>query len=82
MPGTYRLVSGYNYPPIQRNTAHDGRVTVTSWLAPMNEDRSPNVTILDSRLDRSFAMSDRMTLEVDTNSWTEVLMRVWMAGKR
>ncbi|MXW70409.1 MAG: TonB-dependent receptor [Acidobacteria bacterium] len=61
--GTYRLVSGYNYAPTHRNTVYDGRVTVTSWLAPMNEARSPNVTIVDFRLDKSFALSDRMNAQ-------------------
>lgn len=39
------------------------RLSVTSWLAPMSEDRSPNVTIVDFRLDKSFALSDRMNAQ-------------------
>ena len=38
-------------------------MTVTSWLAPMSEDRSPNVTLVDFRLDKSFALSDRMNAQ-------------------
>lgn len=61
--GTYRLLSGYNSTPTHQSTVYDGRVTVASWLAPMNEDRSPNVIIVAFRLHKSFALSDRMNAQ-------------------
>ncbi len=62
--GTYRYISGWNYAPIHRNSVYDGRVTVYSWLGLMSENRSDNVTVVDFRADKTFAMGDTMNLQV------------------
>ena len=62
--GTYRFISGWNYAPIHRNSVYGGRVSVYSWLAPMNSDRSDNVSMIDFRLDKSLALGDQMTVQV------------------
>ena len=62
--GTFRYVSGFNYAPIHRNTVYDGRVSVYSWLALMDEARSDNVTVVDFRVDKALPIGDRMQLQV------------------
>ncbi len=62
--GTYRYISGWNYAPIHRNSVYDGRVTVYSWLGLMSENRSPNVTVVDFRLDKTFPLGDAMNVQL------------------
>ncbi len=64
LAGTYRLISGWNYAPIHRNTVYDGRVTVYSWLGMMSENRSDDVVMVDFRADKTFALGDAMNLQV------------------
>ena len=62
--GTYRYISGWNYAPIHRNSVYDGRVTVYSWLGHMSENRSPNVTVVDFRADKTLMLGETMNLQV------------------
>ena len=64
LAGTYRYVSGWNYSPIHRNSVYDGRVTVYSWLGLMSENRSDNVTVIDFRVDKTFALGESTGLQM------------------
>lgn len=64
LAGTYRSISGWNYAPIHRNSVYDGRVAVYSWLGLMSENRSPNVTVVDFRLDKTFPLGDAMNVQL------------------
>ena len=64
LAGTYRYVSGWNYSPIHRNSVYDGRVTVYSWLGLMSENRSDNVTVIDFRMDKTFALGESTGLQM------------------
>lgn len=64
LAGTYRFISGFNYAPIHRLSVYDGRLKPFVWLAPMNETRSDNVTVVDFRVDKSVALGDRVNVQV------------------
>ena len=61
--GTYRYISGFNFAPIHRNNVYGGRVSVYSWLAPMNSERSDNVSVVDFRLDKTISLGDQMNVQ-------------------
>ncbi len=64
LAGTMRYISGFNYAPTHRNTLYGGKLTVYSWLAAANSERSDNVTVVDFRMDKSFALGDQMRVQV------------------
>lgn len=63
LAGTYRLISGFNFAPTHRLSLYDGDLKPYVWLAPMNENRSDNVGILDFRVDKSFALGNRVRIQ-------------------
>ena len=63
LAGTYRLISGFNFAPTHRLSLYDGDLKPYVWLAPMSENRSDNVGILDFRVDKSFALGNRVRIQ-------------------
>ena len=63
LAGTYRLISGFNFAPTHRLSIYGGSLKPYVWLAPMNEDRSDNVAILDFRVDKSFEVGDGIRIQ-------------------
>ena len=63
LAGTYRLISGFNFAPTHRLSIYGGSLKPYVWLAPMNEDRSDNVGILDFRVDKSFELGESVRVQ-------------------
>ena len=63
LAGTYRLISGFNFAPTHRLSLYGGSLKPYVWLAPMNENRSDNVGILDFRLDKSFDLGESVRVQ-------------------
>ncbi len=63
LAGTYRFISGFNYAPTHRLNLYDGKLKPYTWLGFMNENRSDNVTVVDFRLDKAFALGERMNAQ-------------------
>ena len=63
LAGTYRLISGFNFAPTHRLSLYGGSLKPYVWLAPMNEDRSDNVGILDFRVDKSFDLGESVRVQ-------------------
>ena len=64
MAGTFRYVSGFNFAPTHRLSVYGGSLKPYVWLGHMNENRSDNVTIIDFRVDKSFALGERMNVQL------------------
>ena len=63
LAGTYRYISGFNFAPTHRLNLYDGALKPYMWLGYMNENRSDNVTVIDFRVDKSFALGDTMRVQ-------------------
>ena len=63
LAGTYRYISGFNFAPTHRLNLYDGALKPYMWLGYMNENRSDNVTVIDFRVDKSFALGDTMQVQ-------------------
>lgn len=63
LAGTYRFISGFNYAPVHRLSVYDGKLKPYTWLAFMSENRSDNVTVVDFRVDKTFALGDRLNFQ-------------------
>ena len=64
MAGTFRYVSGFNFAPTHRLSVYGGSLKPYVWLGYMNENRSDNVTIIDFRVDKAFALGERMNVQL------------------
>ena len=64
MAGTFRYVSGFNFAPTHRLSLYGGDLKPYVWLGYMDENRSDNVTIVDFRVDKAFALGERMNVQL------------------
>ena len=62
--GTFRYISGFNFAPTHRLSVYDGDLKPYVWVGMMSENRSDNVTIIDFRVDKAFALGERTQVSV------------------